>query len=172
MDIPFVTPRLRLLNPEHIQQIHQYALAVLSNPGVRVDSPQTRRLFAARLGSAAVQDDRVCIPSDVVEWALQTAPSVIDIFNRTGAPAFQLGADRARFGIGVTTLFSFVTLPVELDASRRALVWLEGSGLAASMEHEKAKNALFWAAMTYVAAALGSLAQLLYFLSMALGRRD
>lgn len=72
----------------------------------------------------------------------------------------------------VTTLFSFVTLPVEFDASRRALVWLESSGIAASMEHDKAKNALFWAAMTYVAAAIGSLAQLLYFLMMALGRRD
>lgn len=72
----------------------------------------------------------------------------------------------------VTTLFSVVTLPVEFDASRRALVWLESSGLAASMEHEKAKNALFWAAMTYVAAAVGSVAQLIYFLMMALGRRD
>ncbi len=73
---------------------------------------------------------------------------------------------------GVTTLFSLVTLPVEFDASRRALVWLESSGIAASMEHEKAKNALFWAAMTYVAAAVGSVAQFLYFLMMALGRRD
>jgi Zn-dependent membrane protease YugP len=74
---------------------------------------------------------------------------------------------------GVTTLFSLVTLPVEFDASRRAMVWLESSGLAASMEHEKAKNALFWAAMTYVAAAVGSLAMLLYYISMALGgRRD
>ncbi|MBC8126934.1 MAG: zinc metallopeptidase [Gloeobacteraceae cyanobacterium ES-bin-144] len=72
----------------------------------------------------------------------------------------------------VTTLFSFVTLPVEFDASRRALVWLESSGIAASMEHEKAKNALFWAAMTYVAAAVGSLAQLAYYLMMALGRRE
>lgn len=72
----------------------------------------------------------------------------------------------------VTTLFSIVTLPVEFDASRRALVWLESSGIAASMEHEKAKNALFWAAMTYVAAAVGSLAQLLYFILMALNRRD
>ena len=72
----------------------------------------------------------------------------------------------------VTTLFSIVTLPVEFDASRRALVWLESSGLAASMEHEKAKNALFWAAMTYVAAAVGSVAQLLYFLLMALNRRE
>ena len=64
------------------------------------------------------------------------------------------------------------TLPVEFDASKRALVWLERSGVAAHMEHEKAKNALFWAAMTYVAAAVGSVAQLLYFLMLALGRRD
>lgn len=71
----------------------------------------------------------------------------------------------------VTTLFSIVTLPVEFDASRRALVWLGRSGLAASMEHDKAKNALFWAAMTYVAAAVGSVAQLLYFLMIALNRR-
>jgi Zn-dependent membrane protease YugP len=73
---------------------------------------------------------------------------------------------------GVTTLFTIVTLPVEFDASRRALVWMESNGIAASMEHEKAKNALFWAAMTYVAAAVGSVAQLLYFVMMALGRRD
>ena len=72
----------------------------------------------------------------------------------------------------VTTLFSIVTLPVEFDASNRALVWLENSGIAASMEHDKAKNALFWAAMTYVAAAIGSLAQLAYFVMMALNRRE
>ncbi|MGD7652288.1 MAG: zinc metallopeptidase [Verrucomicrobiales bacterium] len=73
---------------------------------------------------------------------------------------------------GVTTLFAIVTLPVEFDASRRALVWLESSGNTVTIEHEKAKNALFWAAMTYVAAAVGSIAQFLYFLMMALGRRD
>jgi uncharacterized protein len=72
----------------------------------------------------------------------------------------------------ITTLFSFVTLPVEFDASRRALIWMENSGIASSIEHDRAKNALFWAAMTYVAAAIGSLAQLLYFLMMALGRRE
>ena len=72
----------------------------------------------------------------------------------------------------VTTLFTVVTLPVEFDASRRALVWLERSGVAAHMEHDKAKNALFWAAMTYVAAAVGSIAQLAHFVMMALGRRD
>lgn len=72
----------------------------------------------------------------------------------------------------ITTLFSFVTLPVEFDASKRALAWLESSGSTVSMEHEKAKNALFWAAMTYVAGALGSLAMLTYYLFMLLGRRD
>ncbi len=72
----------------------------------------------------------------------------------------------------VTTLFTIVTLPVEFDASRRALVWLERSGVAAQMEHDKAKNALFWAAMTYVAAAVGSIAQLVYFIMMATNRRD
>jgi hypothetical protein len=72
----------------------------------------------------------------------------------------------------ITTLFSFVTLPVEFDASKRALVWLESSGVSSSMEHEKAKNALFWAAMTYVVAAIGSLAMLLYYVSMLLGRRN
>ncbi|MES2659899.1 MAG: zinc metallopeptidase [Verrucomicrobiota bacterium] len=73
---------------------------------------------------------------------------------------------------GVTTLFSIVTLPVEFDASKRALVWMESSGVASSIEHDRAKNALFWAAMTYVAAAVGSLAQFIYFLMMALNRRE
>lgn len=72
---------------------------------------------------------------------------------------------------GVTTLFAVVTLPVEFDASKRALAWLDRSGLAVSMEQEKARNALFWAAMTYVVAAIGSIAQLLYFLMIALSRR-
>ncbi len=72
----------------------------------------------------------------------------------------------------VTTLFSIITLPVEFDASKRALAWLSHSGTTVSIEQEKAKNALFWAAMTYVAAAIGSLAQLAYFLMMALNRRE
>ena len=74
----------------------------------------------------------------------------------------------------VTTLFAFITLPVEFDASRRALAWIDRSGLAATMQHRKAQNALFWAAMTYVVAALGSLAQLLYYVMLLLGnqRRD
>jgi hypothetical protein len=70
-----------------------------------------------------------------------------------------------------TTLFSFVTLPVEFDASRRGLAWLESSGITSSQEHEQAKDALFWAAMTYVAAALASLTWLLYYASLLVRRR-
>jgi Zn-dependent membrane protease YugP len=72
----------------------------------------------------------------------------------------------------LTTLFSVITLPVEFDASKRALVWLEGSRVSSSIEHEKAKNALHWAAMTYVVAAISSIAMLIYYASMLLGRRD
>jgi Zn-dependent membrane protease YugP len=73
---------------------------------------------------------------------------------------------------GVLTTFSFVTLPVEFDASNRALAWLENTGITNGKEQEDAKDALKWAAMTYVVAALGSLATLLYYLSIFLGRRD
>jgi len=71
-----------------------------------------------------------------------------------------------------TTLFTFITLPVEFDASRRALAWLEQSGLTYGEEHDEAKKGLRWAAMTYVVAALGSLATLLYYVMIFMGRRD
>lgn len=72
----------------------------------------------------------------------------------------------------LTTLFSFITLPVEFDASRRALAWIDQRGVVTSKEHTMAKDALWWAAMTYVVAALGSLATLLYYASLLMGRRD
>lgn len=71
----------------------------------------------------------------------------------------------------VTTLFSFVTLPVEINASSRAVQWLEYSHIARSENRDKAVDALKWAAYTYVIAALGSLATLLYYISMASSRR-
>jgi len=77
-------------------------------------------------------------------------------------------------GIGLfamTTLFTFITLPVEFDASNRALAWLESSHMVTPEEHAGAKDALKWAARTYVVAALGSLATLLYFISMFMGRK-
>src|SRR5699024_9486344 len=80
------------------------------------------------------------------------------------------------FAIGIllfamTTLFSFITLPVEFDASKRALAWLENENMVTPQEHAGAKDALKWAARTYVVAAMGSLATLLYFISMFLDRR-
>ena len=71
----------------------------------------------------------------------------------------------------MTTLFTFITLPVEFDASNRALSWLESRNMLTQEEHTGAKDALKWAARTYVVAALGSLATLLYFISMLLGRK-
>ncbi|GAB3774838.1 zinc metallopeptidase [Spirosoma horti] len=77
-------------------------------------------------------------------------------------------------GVGLfalTTLFSFVTLPVEFDASRRALAWIQDRGVVNQREYGFAKDALWWAAMTYVVAALGSLATLLYYASILMGGR-
>ena len=72
---------------------------------------------------------------------------------------------------GLTTLFSFITLPVEFDASRRALAWMDQRGVVTTQEHSMAKDALWWAAMTYVVAALASLASLLYYASIFMRRR-
>lgn len=77
-------------------------------------------------------------------------------------------------GIGLfafTTLFAFITLPVEFDASRRALAWMDKRGVVTVQEHAMAKDALWWAAMTYVVGALASLATLLYYVSIFLRRR-
>lgn len=75
--------------------------------------------------------------------------------------------------LAITTLFSFITLPVEFDASKRALAWLNTKNITHSTtEHEGAKDALWWAAMTYVVAALSSLVTLLYYASILFGRRD
>lgn len=65
----------------------------------------------------------------------------------------------------VTALFSFITLPVEFDASKRALVWMDQAGLAHGAEYDGAKDALQWAAMTYIAAALSALVMLLYLIT-------
>jgi uncharacterized protein len=73
---------------------------------------------------------------------------------------------------GLTTLFAIITLPVEVDASRRALVWLNGSGITSPQAHDKAADALKWAAYTYFVAALTSLATLLYYIMIYLGARD
>jgi Zn-dependent membrane protease YugP len=77
-------------------------------------------------------------------------------------------------GLAIVTLFAFITLPVEFDASKRALAWLNNNYtvMQTREEHEQSKDALWWAAMTYVVAALGSLATLLYYASLLNSRRN
>ncbi len=73
---------------------------------------------------------------------------------------------------GVFALFALVTLPVEFDASKRALAWIDQRGIVTRQEHDMAKDALKWAAMTYVVAAIGAITMLLYYVMLFLGRRD
>ena len=74
--------------------------------------------------------------------------------------------------MGFATLFSFITLPVEYDASNRALAWLKNKNMVSQQEYAGSKDALKWAARTYLVAALGSLAMLLYWGLQILGGRD
>jgi Zn-dependent membrane protease YugP len=72
----------------------------------------------------------------------------------------------------LTTIFSLVTLPVEFDASNRALAWLENHNLTTPTEHDQAADALKWAARTYVVAAISSVATLMYYILIFMNRRD
>jgi Zn-dependent membrane protease YugP len=87
------------------------------------------------------------------------------------------GGNQTIFLVGIlmfsiTTVFSLVTLPVEFDASNRALAWLESRNMTTAREHDKAKDALKWAARTYVVAAVSSVATLLYYIFLFMNRRD
>jgi len=105
----------------------------------------------------------VSVASQYMQWIILIG---ILVLNATPVP-LEIGVTL----FAVTTLFSFITLPVEFDASRRALAWIEQRGVVTRQEHDMAKDALTWAAMTYVVAALGSLASLLYYV-MLLNRRN
>lgn len=103
----------------------------------------------------------VSFASNVMPWILLAGIVLLNIF-----PGLLL------FGIGLyalTTLFSFVTLPVEINASQRAMAWLSNAGITSTVQ---AKDALKSAAYTYVVAALASLATLIYYIFIFLGRRD
>lgn len=106
----------------------------------------------------------VSFASNTVQWVLLAGILLVEVF-----PALLL------IGIGLfalTTIFSFVTLPVEIDASRRATQWLSSAGITSPYNHQMAVSALSSAAYTYVVAAIGSLATLLYYVMIFLGRRD
>lgn len=108
----------------------------------------------------------VSISSNLLQWVLMGglilyATSHISIVLWIGIALF-----------AVTTAFAFITLPVEYDASNRALAWLKDRNIVLPNEYAGAKDSLTWAARTYLVAALGSLAQLLYFVMIAMGRRS
>ncbi len=108
----------------------------------------------------------VTVASKLSQWVIMGG-LILLATSTLGQTIFLIGI--ILFGMG--TLFSFITLPVEYDASKRALVWLENKRMLTPTEHDGAKDALKWAARTYVVAAIGSLATLLYFVSIFLGRR-
>lgn len=102
--------------------------------------------------------------SNIVSWVLLGGILLVNVF-----PTLLL------IGIlmfAMSTLFSFVTLPVEVDASRRATRWLQSAGVTSNREHPMAVDALTSAAYTYVVAALSSLATLVYYVSIYMSRRD
>lgn len=115
-----------------------------------------------RLRSALVPV--VTFANNTVQWILLLGVIMINVF-----PSLLW------IGIGLfamTTLFSLVTLPVEINASQRAIAWLTGSGVVDDSTKPYAVDALKWAAYTYVIAAIGSLATLFYYISIASSRRD
>ena len=106
----------------------------------------------------------VSFASHWVQWILLAGILLVDTFPNLLLIGIALFA--------MTTLFSIITLPVEIDASHRALAWLRNSGITTYESQESAKDALKWAAYTYVIAALSSLATLLYYIMIYLGRRE
>ncbi len=115
-----------------------------------------------RLRSALVPV--VTFANNTVQWVLLLGVIMINVF-----PSLLW------IGIGLfamTTLFSLVTLPVEINASQRAIAWLAGSGVVDDNTKPYAVDALRWAAYTYVIAAIGSLATLFYYIGIANSRRD
>ena len=106
----------------------------------------------------------VSFASNTVQWVLLLGVLLIAI-----TPAL-LWAGIALFAL--TTLFSLITLPVEINASRRAVAWLENAGITTYETMPMASEALMWAAGTYVIAAISSLGTLLYYISIAMSRRD
>lgn len=102
--------------------------------------------------------------SSIVQWVLLGGILLLNTFPQLLLIGICLFA--------MTTLFSVITLPVEIDASRRALVWLNSAGVTNAFNHNQAKDALKSAAYTYVVAALGSLATLVYYIMIFTNRRE
>ena len=146
---------------ESVYAQHNIAAAAVAAHETGHAVQHARGYAPLRLRSALVPV--VSFANNTVQWVLLAGVLIIQI-----TPAL-LYAGIALFAM--TTLFSFVTLPVEIDASRRAIAWLEKSGLTTYEALPMAQDALKWAAYTYVIGALGSLATLFYYIGIASNRR-
>jgi trimethylamine--corrinoid protein Co-methyltransferase len=100
-----VNPKINVLSADVIKQVHDASLKILAEIGIRVDSDKALRIFKNSDGIIWKTDHQVSFTKALVEWAIQQAPQVIEIFNRKGDLSFRLGDDHTRFGIGVTNLF-------------------------------------------------------------------
>tara|TARA_B110000046_G_scaffold18788_1_gene17935 strand:- start:32070 stop:32768 length:699 start_codon:yes stop_codon:yes gene_type:complete len=112
----------------------------------------------------------VSVTSKFSQW-LVFGGLILGAASSAGGIGFYIAITGLLF-MGFATLFSFITLPVEYDASNRALAWLQSKNMVSQQELAGAKDALKWAARTYLVAALGSLAMLLYWGLQILGGRD
>ncbi len=101
-----VKPRITVLNKDQIDKVHRDACSILEKTGVLVDAPGARSLFEKAIG-VIHHDQRIRIPKDLIQWAIASAPSEIQVYDRLGAPCFLLkgdGSQDAVFGVGVTNL--------------------------------------------------------------------
>jgi len=99
-------PKIKVLTREQADKVHHDALSILRETGVTVDDPRARALFEKAIG-VHHKDQRIRLPEDLIQWAIASAPSTIQIFDRRGNPCFELkgdGSQDAVFGIGVTNL--------------------------------------------------------------------
>lgn len=99
-----VRPTLTMLTQEQKEQVQQYVLRILSETGVRVDSERVVSLLE-NTGQVTVDGSRVRFSAEIIEQSIKSAPPVIQMHDRIGNPAFRLGDDRLRFGVGVTALY-------------------------------------------------------------------
>jgi Zn-dependent membrane protease YugP len=172
-----------------LQHYGIHDVKVVPAQGVLTDhyNPSTKTIalsepvFNARSIAAAAVAAHECghaVQHDTSYAWLKMRSAIVPVVNiASKAQQFLLMAALGMFGMGgnpvllfitviafgVTALFSFITLPVEFDASNRAMAWLDETGIARGTDYDGAKDALWWAAMTYVSAALGALVYFLFF---------
>ncbi len=126
-------------------------------------------------GYAALQLRSALVPIQNVSANVLNVIFMVMIFGGLLLPGllpYKLALEIIIACYAIFTLFAFITLPVEINASHRALVWLDSSGVATGAVHHKAKDALKWASYTYVVAALASLVTLLFYILRYIGIND